>query len=127
MIRFGYKSLLVLFFMLAGTVPLAAYYYFPGNQPPDSPPNYNQIDPASFYGVPSISELPPADLDRYFVYYDSMESRWSILRAVPFATELFEQFQCQCLANWIRPDRRPPSKRPLGMGQMAGFDCTQSL
>jgi hypothetical protein len=99
MLRSGYKSLLIILFLLAGTVNLAAYYYHPDNQPPGPPPNYNPIDPGYFYGVPPLSELPPQDLTGYYVFYDSTESRWSILRMVPFGTPTYEQFHGSILVQ----------------------------
>ncbi len=92
MFRSGYKSLLVILFILAGSAPLAAYYYDPGNQPPGPPPNYNQIDPTLFYGVPSLGYISPDMAGDYFVYFDEAESLWTIKSVIPFGTDPYEQF-----------------------------------
>ncbi len=121
MLRFGYKSLLVALFIFAGTVPLAAYYYSPDNQPPGTPPNYNQIDPEYFYGVPSLAELGPAEMDGYFMYFDSVETRWSIMRAIPFGTYAYEQFHGSML---VQLDGEP---EPGVNVWPQGFDLTDDL
>ena len=121
MLRFGYKSLLVILFLMAGTMSLAAYYNPPDNQPPKSPPNYNPVDPEFFTGVPSLGDLSPAELNGYFIYYDSLEARWSMLRVVPFGTDLYEQFHGSML---VQLDQEPQ----LGVNVWpTGFDLTYDL
>jgi len=119
MFRSGYKTLLVLLFILAGSVPLAAYYYFPDNQPPGPPPNYNQIDPEHFYGVPPMDEM--IHRDGYFVYYDSSESLWTINSVIPSGTPAFEQFHGAILVQLEEEPAPGVNVFPLG------FDLTSDL
>jgi len=99
MFRYGYKSLLVIILILAGSTPLAAFYYDPGNQPPGPPPNYNQLDPALFYGVPALGFLSPDMVGDYFVYFNEAESLWTINTVIPSRTGEYEQFHGSVLVQ----------------------------
>jgi len=121
MFRFGYKYLLVSLLLLTGSVSLGAYYYTPDNQPPGAPPNYNQIDPDYFYGVPALDQLSSTELDGHFIYYDTTEKRWSILRAIPFSTEAYEQFHGSILVQLAEEPSPGVNVWPLG------FDLSEDL
>ena len=121
MFRSGNRFILALMFILVGAMPLAAYYYLPDNNPPGPPPNYNPIDPSYFNGAPVLDSLTPTEMDGYYIYFDSLQSLWTINRAIPSGISAYEQFHGSILVQMEEEPEAGFNVWPMG------FDLTGDL